>query len=140
MRYLRLLIILLCLLPTACLNSLDLGPGLEKTSIKFRESMRWKDFPGAAQHLHPDVRKAFLTEFPLDEDLRIVDSLILAIRPDAVLEDQPKTAQVEYQFEYYRLPSTRVKKWHWLQDWELIPQEAPTPAIWMIRNPPPPRP
>ena len=129
----RLLILLLCLPLCACLNNLQLGPDLVETSDGFRQAMRWKDFPRASHYLDPGLRDDFLDIFREDPDLHIVDSRVLLIRP----QTDRSAARVDYRIDYYRLPSTRVRQWHWQQHWELIPQPAPLPAIWMIRNLPP---
>lgn len=137
MRFFRLGGILLLLLTlTACANSFKMGPGLDKTSFRFSQAMRWQDYHGAASHVHPDVQEAFFELFPEDDDLRIVDSRILTIR---VNEDQ-KTARADFQLEYYRLPSNSIKKWRWEQKWELVGEKATRPALWMVRNVPPPLP
>ncbi|MEA3544378.1 MAG: hypothetical protein U9R69_04050 [Thermodesulfobacteriota bacterium] len=125
-------LLLLCLLLTACLGSVDVGPGLDKISQGFSESMRWSDYPNAATYVLRDVRGAFLKQFTEDEKLHIVDSRILSVNLN-----QPGVADVVYILEYYRLPSSRVKKWRWEQRWRLIQEKLTKPGVWLIENEPP---
>jgi hypothetical protein len=46
-------------------------------------------------------------------------------------------ADAEYVLEYYRLPSTRIKKWCWEQRWRLIKEKMTKPGVWLIENIPP---
>jgi len=128
----NLLMLLLCLSLTSCLGTVDLGPGLGKISYGFSESMRWSHFSRAADYVDESVRDVFLKQFRADEDLHIVDSAILSInmypqgRADAV-----------YVMEYYRLPSSRIKKWRWEQQWRLAQGKLSKSGVWLIENEPP---
>ncbi|MEE4254785.1 MAG: hypothetical protein V2I50_12160 [Desulfuromusa sp.] len=128
-----LLLILLCPLLSACLGTVDMGPGLDKISFGFSESMRWQDFSGAAVYVHPDVRGFFLDQFQEDEDLHIVESQVLSIDM-TVGKGQ---ANAVYEMEYYRLPSSRIKKWQWQQQWRLVQEKMTKPGVWLIENEPP---
>ncbi len=128
-----LLLIPLCLLLSACLGTVDMGPGLDKISAGFSESMRWQDFPGAAVYVHPDVRAAFLDQFQKDEDLHIVESQILSID----MTGGKGQASAVYEMEYYRLPSSRIKKWQWQQQWRFVQEKMTKPGVWLIENEPP---
>ncbi len=133
-----LILLLPLLLLTACLSSLttmDTGPGIDKISTDFSESMRWSDFTTAAGYLDSDAREVFLEQFVADDDLRIVDSSFLSIRASK----EGDTSAV-YILEYYRLPSGTVKKWRWEQQWQLVAGDVSTGGVWLIQNPPPPLP
>lgn len=127
------ILLLLCPLLTACLGTVDVGPGLDKISQGFSESMRWRDYPNAATYLQLDVRDAFLKQFKEDEDLHIVDSSILSID----MHPDEGWADAVYVMEYYRLPSSQVKKWRWEQRWRLIQEKLTKPGVWLIENEPP---
>ena len=118
---------------TACVGAMDMGPGVDKTSQGFSESMRWLDFPQAATYLQPEVRGAFLEQFEQDDDLHLVSSRIVSInmRPDG------EQADAVYVMEYYRLPSIQIKKWRWKQQWQRIQGSMPKQGIWLIENEPP---
>lgn len=128
-----LLLILLCPLLTACLGAVDMGPGLDKVSSGFSESMRWRDYPGAGVYVHPDVRGAFLDQFQEDADLHVVESRIVSID----MTPGEGRANAVYKMEYYRLPSSRIKKWQWEQQWRLVQEKMTKPGVWLIENEPP---
>lgn len=133
MRFSALMIILSGILLCACLGPVDVNPGLPKTSQGFSESMRWKDFQNAALYLQPAVRDLFLEQFKEDEDLHVVDSRILKVD----LHADEGWAEAEYMMEYYRLPSSQVKKWRWEQRWSLVQEKVTKPGVWLIEDAPP---
>ncbi len=126
-------LLLLSPLLTACLGTVDVGPGLDTISRGFSESMRWSDYSGALRYVHPDVHAAFSEQFTEDEDLRIVDSKMLGID----MGQEKGQADAVYVLEYYRLPSSRVKKWRWEQQWRLVQKKVTKPGVWLIENEPP---
>lgn len=133
----RFIIFVICsalLVLPACTGPLDTGPGLDVISDGFCAAMRWRDFIGAGNYLKEDVRNDFLDQFQQDEDLHVVDSRIEQIK----LNSETGIAEADYRLEYYRLPSMRVKKWQWTQQWQLISQEALKASVWQIINRPPP--
>lgn len=115
-------------------DSLDAGPNLADAGDRFSEAMRWRDFRGAGVYLQEDVRSVFLERFPEDDDFHIVESRIAGIEVDGKTE----TTVLNYRLEYYRLPSMRVKKWRWDQQWRLHSSEGMKSNVWLIENPPPP--
>ncbi len=126
-------VMLLLMLP-ACAGKFDTGPGFEAFGNHFSEAMRWKDFAGAAGYLQNDVRGQFKDLFPEDDDLHIVESQIAGVDIDA----QDGSVVADYRLEYYRLPSTRVKKWQWAQRWEMYQPQGIKKSVWQIINAPPP--
>ena len=127
----------LILLLTACLGGQVNGSALKEESYRFTESMRWHDFDGAAKYVAPDQQQEFFSRFPQDnEDLKIVESQIEAVE----INEANKTAVISYELEYYRLPSSRVKKWRWTQHWRQNGEKEQNPGLWRIVNPPPPLP
>ncbi len=131
-----LILMLFCPLLAACIGPVDTGPGLPKIIQRFSESMRWQDYPGAAMYLQQQVRDAFLEQFKEDADLHVVDSRIMSVD----LHEDKGWADAEYVLEYYRLPSTRIKKWSWTQHWRLVQEEMMKSGVWLIENAPPPLP
>jgi len=127
------ILLLLCPLLTACFGAVDVGPGLDKISQGFSESMRWSDYPNAAAYVQPDARAAFLDQFQEDADLHVVDSRILSIN----MHPHEGRADAVYVMEYYRLPSSRIMKWRWEQQWRLIQEKLTKPGVWLIENEPP---
>jgi len=129
-------LLLLALLLTACLSSLQLAPKQDKVSEGFSEAMRWSDFQGAAAYVNLRVRGAFMEQFQEDDDLHIVDSSILSID----LGEDKERVDSAYVMEYYRLPSSKIKKWRWQQQWRLIKGKDSDSGTWLIDNEPPPLP
>lgn len=120
----------------ACAGSFDAGKDMTAFGDQFSEAMRWQDYLGAANLLHADVRKDFLDQFQQDDDLRVVESRIVSIDLNAEI----KVATADFRLEFYRLPSMRVKKWQWSQEWQLQQQKGFKSPVWLIVNPPPPLP
>lgn len=122
---------------SACVGGAN-NPGgdLYEQSKHFSEAMRWGDYIGAGSHLQPEVREELLAMFQDNEDLRAVASSVYSID----LEPGADAADVEYRLEYYRLPSMRVKKWAWRQQWKLQHNKGIKSGLWLIVNSPPPIP
>jgi hypothetical protein len=123
------------LLPTcliACAMPVEMGPDLETTSSRFSEAMRWRDFAGAANFLEPGVRAVFLRQFQ-DDNLHVIESRIISVQ----LAENGESATADYLLEYYLLPSNRIKKWHWQQQWQLPGSKGMKSRYWMIQNDPP---
>jgi hypothetical protein len=125
--------LLVCLLLTSCLGAADVGTPLSVTSSGFSESMRWSDYQTAGIYMQAQARELFLEQFVEDEDLHIVDSS--AVKVD--LHEQEGWAEVVYQLDYYRLPSSTIKKWRWTQRWVYVREKATKPGVWLIENGPP---
>ncbi|HEY5674745.1 MAG TPA: hypothetical protein VIR78_13625 [Malonomonas sp.] len=128
----RLYFLLLLFSLTACALPRNYGPELEKSSDTFSEAMRWRDYVGAAYFLEPAARGTFLQQFQND-DLFIVDSRVVELQ----LAESADSATAEYLLEYYLLPSNRIKKWHWQQQWQLPEKNADSDRLWRIKNAPP---
>jgi hypothetical protein len=133
-RFSLLILFVACLLLSGC-AALTGGEtaNLPQLTERFSEAMRWKDWYGAAIYVEAEQRSAFLEQFKEDPDLFVVDSQIQNIRP-GVTDD---AAEVVYQLEYYRLPSNRIDRWTWVQQWQKQPGRFAAEAVWLINNPPP---
>ncbi len=109
---------------------------LPELTDRFSEAMRWQDWHGAAKFVTAEQRSVFLDQFKEDPDLYVVDSEVLHIFPGAA----EGTAEVVYQLQYYRLPSSRIERWKWTQKWQRQPGRLVAETLWLISNPPPPFP
>lgn len=136
MRFIACFFSLSLLFLSACAGALDVGPGLDVIGGQFREAMRWQDYVGAGRHLQQDVRADFVDQFQAEEDLHVVESRLASIE----LRPETGSAEAVYQLEFYRLPSTRVKKWQWTQQWQFYRQKSLKSGTWKIVNSPPPLP
>lgn len=129
-----LLTLALLLLLCGCLGKVVEGPSLDKTAYRFSEAMRWGDFVGAGNFIQTPFRDEFFLRFPRDdENIKVVGSRVESVR---VGGDQ-QSAEVDYLLEYYKLPSSRVKKWRWTQHWKHQPGKLTEAGIWEIVNAPP---
>ncbi len=136
-RFSLLLLSVACLLLTGC-AALSGGEtaNLPQIGDRFSEAMRWKDWYGAARFVEAEQRTAFLEQFKEDPDLFVVDSQIQNIQSGAT----DGIAEILYQLEYYRLPSSRIERWSWTQEWQKQPGRFTAETVWLISNPPPPLP
>ena len=103
---------------------------------RFSEAMRWQDYPSAARFVEPQFRDSFLEQFSEDRDLFVVDSRV----EPAQVDPEGGRAEAVYLLEYFRLPSNRVMRWTWTQDWVRQSPGAPGETLWLIGNAPPPLP
>ncbi|MBW6509721.1 MAG: hypothetical protein K0A94_09285 [Desulfuromonadales bacterium] len=128
---------IVCLLLSGC-AALTGGEtaSLPQIAERFTEAMRWKDWYGAAKYVEAEQRAAFLEQFKEDPDLFVVDSQIQNIHPGAT----DGVAEVAYQLDYYRLPSSRIERWTWVQQWQKQPGRFAAERVWLVSNPPPPLP
>ena len=117
---------------SACAMPIDKGPDLGTLSTQFSDAMRWRDVTGAANLLDEAVREPFIEQFQ-DDDIHVVESQVVTVLLDETLEN----AKVEYLMDYYLLPSTRIKKWSWHQQWQLIHNEESRTSLWQIQDAPP---
>jgi hypothetical protein len=99
-------LLLLALLGGACAHTpKSTGlEGLRPIVEDFHKRIRWKDFRGAARHIVPERREAFLQarrELQDDRDLSITDFEVLEVVP----EPDGMRATVTTRLQWMRLPS-----------------------------------
>lgn len=132
-----LLFCVICLLLSGCAAL----PGGEAANLpqiaeRFTEAMRWQDWDGAAKYVESQQRSAFFEQFKEDPDLHVVESMIQRVYSDRA----DGIVKVVYLLEYYRLPSNRIDRWTWKQEWRPQPDRFGKETVWLISNPPPPLP
>jgi hypothetical protein len=98
--------LLLALLGGACAHTpKSTGlEGLRPVVEDFHKRVRWKDFRGAARHIIPERREAFLQarkELQDERDLSITDFEVLEV----TLEPDGQRAIITTRFQWMRLPS-----------------------------------
>ncbi len=134
---LRIVLLVLLLLSGGCFKTPQLGPDLPELTDDFREAMRWKDFTTAAGYMTPEVRDDFNLKFTEDKDLYVVGSKFRSV----TMHVDEQWAEALYVLEYYRLPSSRIKEWHWTQRWKIVSDGGVTHAdVWQISEMAPPVP
>ena len=125
-------LLLLLILP-GCAKKVDLGPGYDRTSKRFLQTMRWQNFEEAATFLKPEAREKLLANFAENKDLHIAEANYLYSR----LTGEAGTAESKLQLKYYILPSTRIREWTWEMEWRLLPLDTKQRGTWQIQQEPP---
>lgn len=121
---------LFLLLLTACSTVLPPGQFFEGATVDFTKRLRWMDYYGAARHLAPEHREPFLQLFTPLHDLHITDVTLQSAEP------QPDGSIVTLNvLEYYLMPSTTVRTFHFRQEWAFRSESAGGPGIWLITTP-----
>lgn len=116
-----------------CSQKIDLGPGYAKTSNEFLRVLRWQEYAAATIFLREDNRQEFIDRFEALEDVHFVD----AVYRRTELNVKEGTASAELVIDYYQLPSTRVRQWHWQLDWVLLPADTRQIGTWQLLSKPP---
>lgn len=105
-------------------------------SNDYLQRLRWQDHNGVARYLVESERGAYLEQWSGQEDLRMTDAQLDSV--DFLEEGQQ--AQTRVTLEYYRLPSTTVKKLRLNQTWKYLGGDRTHPGQWQIITPFPPPP
>lgn len=105
-------------------------------SNDYLQRLRWQDYHGVARHLLESEREAFLEQWSDQADLRMTDAQLDSLE----FRGEGRQAQTRVTLEYYRLPSTTVKKLRLNQSWEYRGGDRTHPGQWLIVTPFPPPP
>ena len=97
----------------------------------FRQRLRWADHSGAARHIAPEFREAFLQLFAGLPDLHPVDVRVESVE----FQDEGRRAETWTVLEYYLLPSLTVKKFRFRQEWAYVGGDRLHPGAWVITTP-----
>lgn len=117
MRFAKLgLLLLCCLLLGACATNAAIREEFEKSVKGYNQMLRWQEVEAAGMtYMEPELREAFMKSA---EDIRkksvtITDYRILA---SECLPDKG-SASATAEFDYYILPSNRIKTLTYQQQW-----------------------
>ena len=108
---------------------------LDKDVRQFSQRLRWGDWNAVAGYLAPEARTAFLEGWEDDRDLNLVGVEIVRIEP--LSEEQ---ARIRLEFEYFRLPSTVVRRHTLTTTWQYFPGDAKMLGRWEVPEALPPLP
>jgi hypothetical protein len=122
--------LLLLLFFGACSTVMPPEQYFEATTVDFTQRLRWMDYYGAARHLLPEHREAFLQRFTPLEDLRITDVRRLSAEPQP--DGRVVVASV---LEYYFLPSTTLRTFPFRQEWAYQVERKGLPGTWRAVTP-----
>lgn len=105
-------------------------------SNDYLQRLRWQDHNGVARHLVESERDAYLEQWSDQQDLRMTDAILDSMD----FQQQGRLAQTRVTLEYYRLPSTTIKKLRLNQTWKYLGGDRTHPGQWQIITPFPPPP
>jgi hypothetical protein len=123
-RYVLIFVVLMlcsCALALQAKNA-NISEEFEKSMKGYNKLLRWRDIEGAGMtYLDPELRDAFLKSA---EDIKkrgvtITDYRILS----SECLPEKKTGEVVAEFDYYALPSNRVKTLTYRQKWTYLDTE-----------------
>ena len=95
----------------------------------FTQRLRWLDINGAADYFEKDPGNRFREMFAEADDLHIVD--VRVIRVDMT---HPDSAMVNFEYQYYELPSVTVQTRKVEQEWILDNESGRGAGEWKIAS------
>lgn len=124
-------VLLCCLVMAACVNNTGIRDEFEKSVKDYNRLLRWHEVATAgALYMAPEERDAFIaaSEKINKKDLSITDYRILTM--ECLTEKGTGDAVVE--FDYYLLPSNRIKTLVYKQEW--IYREINEKKLWKVKS------
>lgn len=123
----RYVMILVCLLLCSCSYALqaknaNIREEFEKSAKDYNKLLRWRDIEGAGMiYMDPELREAFMksAEEFRKRGVTITDYRILT----SECIPEKKSAEVVAEFDYYALPSNRIKTLTYRQNWIYLDTE-----------------
>jgi hypothetical protein len=111
------LLLLYCLIMTACaVSNSTIGEGFVKSMESYNKMLRWREIESAGMiYLEPERRDEFM-KAAADIKKREVTITDFRILTSECLPDKG-TGEVMAEFDYYVLPSIRIKTQSYHQDW-----------------------
>jgi hypothetical protein len=111
------LLLLCCLMTAACsVSSSTIREEFEKSTKAYNKMLRWHEIEGAGMtYLEPERRDEFM-KAAADFKKREVTITDFRILTSECLPDKG-TGEVVAEFDYYILPSNRIKTLNYHQDW-----------------------
>ncbi|MFO7982711.1 MAG: hypothetical protein R6V08_04580 [Desulfuromonadales bacterium] len=95
----------------------------------FTQRLRWLDINSAADYFEQKPGKRFREMFDEADDLYIVD-----IQVNRVDMTAPDSATVDFEYQYYELPSVRVQTRKVEQEWNLHSEDGTRVGEWKIAS------
>ncbi len=116
-RVVKTVLCIVCLMLTACATSqIELSDGFEQSVKAYNRLLRWHEMESAGiTYIDPEIRDEYLkqAETLKKRGLSVTDYRILSSR----YLPEKKAGDVMTEFDYYILPSNRVKTISYRQDW-----------------------
>ena len=109
-------LVLICLTLTACATQKGLSEEFDRSVKEYNRLIRWHEIESAGvTYIDPELREEYLkqAESLKKRGLSVTDFRILSSR----YIPEKKSGDVIAEFDYYILPSNRIKTISYLQDW-----------------------
>jgi len=126
------LLLSICIILTSCATEMGLRDEFDKSMKEYNRMLRWQEFENAGMlYQERELRDDYMKRVEVIKkrgvaltDFRILTSECLA---------EKKTGEVIAEFDYYILPSNRIKTVTYRQQW--IYQDSV--KSWKLQSPPP---
>jgi hypothetical protein len=129
------LLLLCCLMATACsVPNSTIREQFEKNVKAYNRMLRWHEIESAGTYLEPEQRDEFM-KAAADIKKREVTITDFRILTSECLPDKG-TGEVMAEFDYYILPSNRIKTQNYHQDW--VYRDINEHKSWMLKSGLPP--
>ncbi|HXE95941.1 MAG TPA: hypothetical protein VN642_06030 [Dongiaceae bacterium] len=115
-RLVRGVLCVLCLTLAACASGTGLSEELNRSVKSYNQMLRWHEIENAGMtYIDPDLREEYLkqAETLKKRGLSVTDYRILSTK----YLPEKQTGDVLTEFDYYLLPSNRVKTLSYRQEW-----------------------
>ncbi|NVN90436.1 MAG: hypothetical protein HXX11_07500 [Desulfuromonadales bacterium] len=113
-------ILFCCLLCAACVSDVSVRSEFEKSVKQYNSKLRWREIESAGLlFMETDQLDAFMASAAAlrKRDITITDYRVLAEHVLTVKETGDATGSAVVEFDYYIMPSNRVKTLTYKQDW-----------------------
>lgn len=129
-------ILLCCLLTAACVSDVSSRTEFEKSVKEYNRMLRWREIENAGlTYLETDQHEAFITsaEAIRKKGITITDYRILL----SEFFPEKNTGKAVVEFDYFILPSNRIKTVTYNQDWvyrEIGKREYFKKMLWKLKS------
>jgi hypothetical protein len=109
-------LVVICLMLTACATLKDLSQEFDRSVKEYNRLLRWHEIESAGvTYIDPELQEDFLkqAESLKKKGLSLTDFRILSSK----YIPEKKSGDVIAEFDYYILPSNRIKTISYRQDW-----------------------
>jgi len=109
-------LVVICLMLTACATQTGLSEEFDRSVKEYNRLLRWHEIESAGvTYIDPELREDFLkqAETLKKKGLSVTDFRILS----STYIPEKKSGDVIAEFDYYILPSNRIKTISYRQDW-----------------------
>ena len=125
------LMLLCCLMLSACVSRMGVGESFEKDMKAYNRMVRWQEVENAGMlYMEPEQREIFLksAETLKKKGVTITDFRILT----SEYLPEKQTGQVVTEFDYYIMPSNRIKTVTYRQEWAY--REISEKKSWKLKS------